>query len=119
MKKFAEVLKTLGEENRLRIFKLLQERPAYVCEIAAVLGLSMGTVSSHLSRLKYLGIVKDEKEGIKIKYSLLEPTEPEIKAFIRFLKEIGEDWEIIKKDRESLKKVKQEDVCKKLKTEQF
>lgn len=117
MKKFVEALKTLGEINRLRILKLLQERPAYVCEIASILGLSMATVSSHLSRLKYFGIVKDRREGIKIKYFLIEPEDPEINALVQFLKCVGEEWEIVKRDREKLKKVNLEDVCSKLKSE--
>jgi ArsR family transcriptional regulator len=117
VKKFVEVLKTLGEESRLRILKLLQERPAYVCEIASILDLSMATVSSHLSRLKYFGIVKDKREGVKIKYFLIEPENPEINAFVQFLKGVGEEWEIVKRDRERLKKIKLKDVCKELKSE--
>jgi len=113
MKKFAEILKTLGEINRLRILKLLQRRPAYVCEIAAVLELSMATVSSHLSVLKRLGIVKDRKEGVKTKYFLVEPEEAELKELISLLKRTGEGWEIVKKDREKLSKVKLEVVCPK------
>ncbi len=117
MKEFTEILKTLGEKSRLRILKILQERPAYVCEIASILGLSMATVSSHLSRLKHFGIVKDKREGFKIKYFLIEPKNPEIKAFVQFLKDIGEEWDTVKKDREKLEKLKLEDVCKNLKSE--
>ena len=115
MRKFVEALKTLGEINRLRILKLLQERPAYVCEIASILNLSMATVSSHLSRLKHFGIVKDKREGAKIKYFLVEPESPEINALVQFLKGVGEEWEVVKKDRNRLKKIKLEDVCKELK----
>lgn len=114
MRTFAEALKTVGEPKRLRIVKLLQERPAYVCEISDVLGLSMATVSSHLSRLKHFGIVKDKREGVKIKYSLTEPADSEINALVQFLKQIGNDWEIVKNDREKLKKLRVEDVCSKL-----
>ena len=117
MKKFVEALKTLGEINRLRILKLLQERPAYVCEIASILGLSMATVSSHLSRLKHFGIVKDRREGVKIKYFLIEPEDPEIDTLVQFLKCAGEEWEIVKRDRKKLRKVNLEDVCRRLKSE--
>ncbi len=119
MKKFVEALKTLGEINRLRILKLLQERPAYVCEIASILGLSMATVSSHLSRLKHFGILKDKREGVKIKYYLAEPKDSEIKALIQFLKCMGEEWETVKKDREKLKNVDLKEVCPEVKKQQF
>ena len=113
MKKFVETVKSLGEESRLRILKILQERPAYVCEIASILGLSMATVSSHLSRLKYLGIVKDKREGVKIKYFLVEPENSEINALVQFLKSIGEDWKVVREDRKRLRELKLEDVCRK------
>ncbi len=112
MGRFIEVLKVLGEESRLRIFKILQERPAYVCEIAFILNLSMATVSSHLSRMKQLGIVKDKREGVKIKYSLSKPKNPEIERLVNFLKTVGEDWEIVRKDRERLRRICLNDVCK-------
>ncbi len=113
MKKFAETMKILGEINRLRIFKLLQSRPAYVCEIAEVLGVSMATVSSHLSVLKRFGIVEDNREGVKIRYSLKEPQEPEVRRLLQLLKELGEDWQIVQKDREKLKLVSMnlQEVC--------
>jgi ArsR family transcriptional regulator len=110
--RFIEVLKVLGEESRLRIFKILQERPAYVCEIAFILNLSMATVSSHLSRMKQLGIVKDKREGVKIKYSLSKPKNLEIERLVNFLKTVGEDWEIVKKDRERLRRICLNDICK-------
>jgi ArsR family transcriptional regulator len=114
MKKFVEALKTLGEINRLRILKLLQERPAYVCEIASVLGLSMATVSSHLSRMKQFGLVTDKREGIRIKYCLSEPEDPEVKKLVNFLKSTGENWKIVKEDRKKLEKISVDEVCRKL-----
>ena len=113
MKLFTEALRTLGEKTRMRIFKMLQRRPAYVCEIASVLGLSMATVSSHLSRMKQFGFVTDKREGIRIKYCLSEPEDPEVKKLVYFLKNTGENWKIVKEDRKKLEKISVEKVCRK------
>ncbi|WP_457569019.1 ArsR/SmtB family transcription factor [Desulfurobacterium sp.] len=114
MREFAEAMKILGEPNRLRIVKMLQERPAYVCEIAQVLGISMATVSTHLSVLKRFHIVEDKREGVKILYSLSSPQNRDIEKLLDFLKEIGENWEVTREDRKHLHSIEDVDeVCSK------
>ncbi|WP_457568547.1 ArsR/SmtB family transcription factor [Desulfurobacterium sp.] len=114
MREFAEAMKILGEPNRLRIVKMLQERPAYVCEIAKVLGISMATVSTHLSVLKRFHIVEDRREGVKILYSLSHPRNRDIGRLLEFLKGIGEDWEVTIEDRKHLHSIEDVDeICSK------
>jgi len=65
-----DVFKALGDENRLRILCMLSERSLCVCEINAVLNVSMSTISSHLKILRNAGLVSSTKDGKWIIYSL-------------------------------------------------
>ena len=44
-----------------------------VCELTSMIGADISTVSKHLSMLKNVGIVKYDKRGSKIFYSLRVP----------------------------------------------
>jgi ArsR family transcriptional regulator len=44
-----------------------------VCELAALVGSEMPTVSRHLAVLKNAGIVEDEKRGAQVFYRLMTP----------------------------------------------
>jgi DNA-binding transcriptional ArsR family regulator len=44
-----------------------------VCELAALVGSEMPTVSRHLAVLKSAGIVSDEKRGAQVFYRLMTP----------------------------------------------
>ena len=58
-----EAMKALGEENRLRIVRLLLGGERGVNEIAEVLGISQYNVSKHLRVLRAAGLVECEKQG--------------------------------------------------------
>jgi ArsR family transcriptional regulator, arsenate/arsenite/antimonite-responsive transcriptional repressor len=63
----ARQLWTIGDENRLRILRLLPKSPdcstaVNVTQIAERLGLSQPTVSNHLARLRTLGIVRAQRQ---------------------------------------------------------
>lgn len=69
----ARIIKALAHPARLLIVDELRAEPRCVCEIQAVLGLDMSTVSKHLSVLKNAGIVRDEKRGVQVYYTLRCP----------------------------------------------
>jgi DNA-binding transcriptional ArsR family regulator len=46
-----------------------------VCQITAVLGLAVSTVSAHLAELKGAGLVVERKDGRWVSYSLAEDAE--------------------------------------------
>ena len=56
-------LKALGEDNRMRIIRLLMDAPLGVCEIARRLGLEYYNVSRHLRVLREAGLLVVEKHG--------------------------------------------------------
>lgn len=66
----AEFLKLLGDPTRMKIFKFLQRGDVYVCELGQILGLSQPTVSQHIRRFKHLGLVREQRQGQKVCYSL-------------------------------------------------
>lgn len=73
-----KTLKALADGNRLRILRLLMDRPRCVCELTAALGVAQPTVSKHLSILEEAGWVTKERRGKNfIFYRLLEGLAPE------------------------------------------
>jgi len=71
-------LKALADGNRLRILRLLMDRPRCVCELQAALGVAQPTVSKHLSILEEAGWVNKERRGKNfIYYQMIEGLAPE------------------------------------------
>ena len=71
-------LKALADGNRLRIIRLLLDRPRCVCELQAALGIAQPTVSRHLSILEEADLVNKERRGKNfIYYQLIEGFAPE------------------------------------------
>jgi len=69
----ARIMKALGHPTRLFIVETLESRPHCVCELTAMIGADMSTVSKHLSILKQAGVVCDEKRGSQVFYELRVP----------------------------------------------
>lgn len=70
VKDFVRVMKALSEPNRVKILKLLQRRTLCVCEIQEALGLAQPSVSKHLKILENADLVRFEKDGLWVNYSL-------------------------------------------------
>jgi ArsR family transcriptional regulator len=84
----AEVFKALGDANRMYLIYLLasdgKERIC-VTELAEQLGISQPAVSRHLSTLRHAGIVKAEKDGNHIYYTIDRAAMTRYKENIDFL----------------------------------
>lgn len=103
LKEASKVLKSLSEENRLRIVLMLLKRDMCVCEINQLLNIALSTISAHLKNLKYAGIIEDSKDGRWVVYKLTE--DPNIREIVNFLYKKLKDDELIKKDLEMVDKV--------------
>lgn len=66
----ANVFKALGHPSRLKMVESLCQGERCVCELQALVGSDMSTVSKHLAVLKEAGVVQDERRGTNIYYSL-------------------------------------------------
>lgn len=69
----AEVFKALGNPNRLLIGDAVAKGERCVADLTELVGLDMSTVSNHLSVLRNVGILKDERRGTQVFYSLRKP----------------------------------------------
>lgn len=58
-----QAVKTLADENRLRILGLLSQNPHTGEQLAVLLGLRPSTISHHLTRLRRAGLVSAVAEG--------------------------------------------------------
>lgn len=70
MKTLLKSLKALADGNRLRILRLLMDRPRCVCELQAVLGIAQPSVSNHLRILEEAELVEKHRQGQFIEYQL-------------------------------------------------
>lgn len=71
MKETARILKSLGDETRLRIYGLLSSKGELcVCDITATLGITQTHASRSLGVLKGAGLVKDRRDGLWMHYSI-------------------------------------------------
>jgi len=66
-------MKALAHPTRMFIVDELSRQERCVCELTAMIGAEMPTVSRHLSLLKGAGLVDDEKRGSKVFYRLRVP----------------------------------------------
>lgn len=109
MDNLLKIFKSLSDKNRMRIVKMLQVRSLCVCEITVVLGLSMSTVSAHLSLLKKAGLIDSFKDGRWIYHKLIKnPSSQEIASILPLLNYWLNEDEVIKNDFERLKTVDRE-----------
>jgi DNA-binding transcriptional ArsR family regulator len=67
------VLKAMAHPTRLFIIEELEKEERCVCELTAMVGADVSTVSKHLSVLRQAGIVVDDKRGNQVFYRLRVP----------------------------------------------
>ncbi len=78
IEEFAEIFKTLSDPTRLRLVKLLGDCMPGVCKggplcvnaLSHRLGVTQSAVSQHLRILKHAGLVRGERHGSFMHYSL-------------------------------------------------
>lgn len=69
----AEIFKALAHPMRLLMLERLRERSWCVCALAAELGIEKSVASKHLSQLKGVGLIEDERRGTLVEYRLVAP----------------------------------------------
>jgi ArsR family transcriptional regulator len=70
VERISQALKLLGDKTRLTIMAILKHRECCVCEFLEVFEMSQPSISQHLRKLKDAGLVKEERRGQWIYYSL-------------------------------------------------
>ena len=92
----AEIFKALADPTRLRLVKLLSERvpgevepdkcgggPLCVNALAHRLGITQSAVSQHLRVLRQARLVKGERRGAFVHYSLDQDGASQVKTILR------------------------------------
>ena len=73
-KEQADFFKALGHPTRLWIVRQLADGKEHcVCEFVDEAGVDFSTISQHLSILRQAGILRDDKRGKSVYYTLLCP----------------------------------------------
>lgn len=86
MENIIEVFKALSNNARLEIVSLLAERPYCVNALVARLNLSQPAISQHLKILENAGLVKGNKIGYHVHYSLVPEGISQCSSFLEKLK---------------------------------
>jgi DNA-binding transcriptional ArsR family regulator len=76
----AQMFGGLADETRIKIVKLLAKGEFTVDELVEFLGAAQSTTSHHLRVLKDANLIKGEKRGRNIYYSLVRPEEATVEA---------------------------------------
>ncbi len=66
----ANILKLLGDKTRLAMMGLLIKNDCCVCEFVEIFKMTQPAISQHLRKLKDAGLVKEQRRGQWIFYSL-------------------------------------------------
>lgn len=105
MHQLQEIFKALSDQTRVRILKLLGEEEICVCELMQVFEMPESTISRHMNILKRAGLVSGRRQGKWVHYSLHAAAfNPYAGSVLGLINDLLEDNEIVKKDRESLKR---------------
>jgi len=93
----ARIVKAMAHPTRLFLVDELSRRgERCVCELTAMVGADMSTVSRHLAMLKGAGIIEDEKRGSQVYYRL------RVKCVLNFFECVEAVLERNAKDRMTL-----------------
>jgi ArsR family transcriptional regulator len=96
-----DFFKLVSDETRLRIVVLLAQEDLYVCQIAGVLNLSQPKTSKHLSKLRDLNYVKDERIDKYIRYSL-QVQDENLQQLIHGIVQRIHQYPVLSEDRKQL-----------------
>jgi 2-polyprenyl-3-methyl-5-hydroxy-6-metoxy-1,4-benzoquinol methylase len=70
MEELTEAFRALGDPTRLRILRLICEARLNVSEVVSLVGVAQSSVSHHLTKLRGLDLIREERQGGFTFYSL-------------------------------------------------
>lgn len=96
IEELAETFKALSDPTRLRLVKLLNEGGGALCvnALAQRLAVTQSAVSQHLRVLRQAGLVRGERRGSFVHYSLDQDRLERYKAQLR--ETLGERFVVVK-----------------------
>jgi len=85
VKEASQGLRAIAHELRLTVLCLLLQRPMCVHELMEATGAAQSNLSQHLTKMRLLGIVENEKRGQQVFYRI---GNPEFADLVQSLKRI-------------------------------
>jgi ArsR family transcriptional regulator len=89
--KLADCFKALGDPTRLKMIALLNLRDFCVCEFIPIFNISQPAISKHLSRLKSVELVTENRKGQWVFYSLHRERLESIGLALKNLPDVSEE----------------------------
>ena len=105
-----EILKVLGDENRIRILNLLRDGELCVCEMESILELNQSNVSRHLTRLSSSKLIKSYKKAQFVYYTINDETISNYGFIGEILRSEMKKIEQCKQDSEMLLRFKENNI---------
>jgi len=78
IKKASEGLRAIAHELRLAVLCQLISGPMCVADLMAATGASQSNLSQHLTRMRMMGILANEKQGQRVFYRIADPSFAEL-----------------------------------------
>ncbi|KAA3607895.1 MAG: methyltransferase domain-containing protein [Planctomycetota bacterium] len=101
----AAVLKTLADPSRVRLLSLLEREALTVAELTRVTRMSQSRVSSHLARMREIGLVRDRRVGNANHYQRVrQGLSPETESLWKLIRDRVRD-PLLAQDRQRLQEV--------------
>lgn len=113
MEQLIQLFKALSDKNRVRILKMLEERPLCVCEITEILGLAASTTSKHLHILTDAGLIFEQKDGKWVNYHLNRAAQQQyLKQLLPLMQEWLDDDPGVQQDRKKMQTTDRIELCR-------
>ena len=98
------LFKAFADQTRLRILNLLSMNSLCVNDIVKILNIHQPKISRHLTYLKYAGLVKSRRAGVRMYYELDKPKSGMKKTLLdHFNKGIFQEVGLMQNDLRRLK----------------
>ncbi len=113
MEKLSQIYSMLSDKNRLRILKLLEQKPMCVCELTYVLGIRQPSVSRHLRKLKEADLIDSRQDGPWHEYFINRKEDEHTRILMGLLSGWLNDDPVIVEDIEKAAKTCRDFLCNK------
>lgn len=111
MKTLVKTTKALADVNRIKILKLLQQRPLCVCEIQELIPLAQSTISTHLRVLTEADLISFTKNGLWVIYEFTVPKDIKLNKMLENLLAYLESDEDILDLLQKAKTIDRNNIC--------
>lgn len=81
-KRYAAMMKALGDETRVKIFDMVSKGELCACKVLEEFNFTQPTLSYHMKILCDCGLVNGRRDGIWMRYTINEEEYERLKSFI-------------------------------------